>query len=374
MSWWNRSSARLGRGSAARLLAAALLLGWLAGLPAPAGHAGEAAAPATPATPAASAPAKIKTSAEAIAAVRELAAKDEAELTYLGVAVATSRILDPELDAAKIEEQVAAIAEKAKAAAAKAQTVRGKVTAVNRAIYHDAGFGPETEVDVNIETGEGALDASMLHRVLERKQGVCLGLTTLYVVVAERAGLPIYPVHAPAHIFCRLEEGSERISIECTANGVQVSEEAIARRVGATAAARKGEVYFRRVTKKELLADQLNNLAYDLALRANGPEPLTLAQLVELMDLAVKLHPKSQEVLDSAGVVYAKAGQPVRALAVCDQAIELCKEYGGPPESLPLYQKRRAEYEQAVKEAREKPKAPTGETGGGAQPVPAAQP
>ena len=83
-----------------------------------------------------------------------------------------------------------------------------------------------------------------------------------------------------------------------------------------------------------------------------------MAQLVELMDLAVKLQPKSHEILDSAGVVYAKAGNPVRALAVCDQAVELCKEYGGPPGSLALLEKRRAEYERAVQEAQEKQKAP----------------
>jgi regulator of sirC expression with transglutaminase-like and TPR domain len=356
---------------ARRRMAAGLLLALLAGPFAAPGLAAEAAAPAkpapaapavapvTPATtpPAAPAAAAPRTHADAIAAVRELAAKDEAELTYLGVVIAASRIYKPDLDAAAVERQVDEIAAKVKAAAAKAEGGRARVAAMNKVIYGDLGFHTETEISASVTSGEGVLEASLLHRVLERKQGVCLGLATLYLVVAERAGLPVYPVHAPAHVFCRYEDGidtlqEERFNIECTAQGISPSDEAIARKTGAKRAALGGGAYFKRASKKEVLADQLNNLAYDLGDREKGPDPLTWPQLVEMIELAVKLRPDSQEILDSAAMILGKSGNPVRALALCDQSIELCREHGAPPEVMPFYRKRRAELERAVKEAK----------------------
>jgi regulator of sirC expression with transglutaminase-like and TPR domain len=296
--------------------------------------------------------AAAKSHAEAIAAVQESAKKDETELTYLSVVIAASRVVEPALDEKKIERQVQALADKVKAAVATAATARAKIAAINNVIYTESGFRSEREVDVSPLAGEGALKASLLHCVLERKQGICLGLSTLYLVLAERAGQPIYAAHAPYHIFCRMDDGADHFNIECTANGTIRSDEAIARRVGATAAARKGDLYFRRLTKKEVLSDQLNNLAYDLAIRKQGPAPLTWAQVVEIIDLAAKLQPQSHEVLDTAGLVHSQAGNPVRALAICDQAIALCKEFGAPPEVLPGYEKRKQAYEAAVRRSK----------------------
>ncbi|MHC4917668.1 MAG: transglutaminase family protein [Planctomycetota bacterium] len=311
-----------------RVLAGAVLLSLLASAaPAPRGTAAETIAPPAP-----------KTRAEAIAAVKRLAAGDESALTYLGVVIAASRVLQPDLDAARIEKQVDEIAAKVKAAAAGAETAEEKIAAMNKVIYGQSGFRTDIVAGSSPTSGQGALDASMLHRVLERKQGVCLGLTTVYVVVAERAGLPIYPVHAPCHIFCRYEDGmgtllEEQVNVECTAGGIARSDRAIARKVRATRAAMRSKTYFRLATRKEMLADQINNLAYDLAARREGPAPLNWA------------------------LVHYKAGHPVKALALCDQAISLCREFGAPAVVMPFYRRRRAELERAVQAARKK-KAP----------------
>lgn len=293
-----------------------------------------------------------KSSAEAIAIVKELAAKDEQQLTYLGVVVAASRIYQLDLNTRKIEDQIQAIADKVKAAVVKSAAAPAKIAAISKVIYMDCGFHSETELDISPLKGDGALDASMLHRVLERKQGICLGLATLYLTVTERAGLSIFPVHAPYHIFCRMEEGGSHFNIECMDNGIVIPDAMIVRNVGATPAALKGDHYFRRLTKKEVLGDQLNNLAYDLGTRKKGPAPLTWPQLVELIDLAVKLEPKAHEILDSSALIHFKSGDPVRALAICDQAIELCREYGAPAEVLPSYIKRRQEYKKAVQRSK----------------------
>jgi len=291
-----------------------------------------------------------KSIADAIAACQDLAKKDEKDLTFLGVVLAAGRVLQPDLDCAAVEKQIEEIANKAKAAAEKETDPKDKVAAINQIIFKDYGFHTDVSgagADAIFEFEDG-LDASLLHRVLIRKQGVCVGLSTLYLVVAEKALLPIVAVHAPYHMYCRYEDGADRVNIECTASGITLTDKALGRRTGATNAGMKCDQYFRPITKKQMLSDQLNNLAYCLGTRKKGPAPLTMAQVGEIADLAAKLQPKAHEVLDTAGLLQFTNGNPVRALQICDQAIELAKEYGGPPPTLPQYRERRQQYEEAI--------------------------
>jgi regulator of sirC expression with transglutaminase-like and TPR domain len=297
--------------------------------------------------------AKPKNIEEAIAAIHTLAGKDEKDLTYLGCVITAGRVLQPDIDAAAIEKQVQAIADKIKEAAAGSTSPAARIAACNKVLFQDYGFKTDPKARESVLSGDGSLDASLLHRVLERKQGVCLGLTTLYLVVAERAQLPIYAVHVPNHIFCRYEEGDARINIECTAGGVSMPNRAYGKQMSITDAGMNCDCYFKRLTKKDVLSDQLNNLAYDLATRTKGPEPLTFAQLADLMELGVKMQPRDKSLLDSAALIQFKNGNPARAVQLCDQAIALAEQYGGPAECLPAYKQRRSEYEAAAQKKKQ---------------------
>src|SRR5579862_8696000 len=266
------STFRLRRVSAAASIALLLLAGTLRTIAAEVA----AADPILTATP--------KSIADAIAACQDLAKKDEKDLTFLGVVLAAGRVLQPSLDCAAVEKQIEEIANKAKAAVEKETDPKAKVAAINKIIFKDYGFHTDASgagADAIFEFEDG-LDASLLHRVLARKQGVCVGLSTLYLVVAERAQLPVVAVHAPYHMFCRYEDGAEKVNIECTARGITLSDKTVARRTGATEAGTKCDQYFRPITKKQMLSDQLNNLAYCLGTRKKGPAPLTMAQVGEI--------------------------------------------------------------------------------------------
>ena len=134
-----------------------------------------------------------------------------------------------------------------------------------------------------------------------------------------------------------------RVNIECTAHGAPMPTANYARQLLITDAGMKSDCYFRLLSKKDVLSDQLNNLAYDLATRGKGPAPLTMAQLMDLIDVAVKLQPRDKSVLDSAALIHSKNGDPVRAVQLADQAIALAEQYGGPAECLPAYKERREE-------------------------------
>jgi len=61
--------------------------------------------------------------------------------------------------------------------------------------------------------------------VIDRKQGYCVGIAALYLLVAERLDLPIHAVATPSHVFLRFDDGAARINIETLQGGASVPDE-----------------------------------------------------------------------------------------------------------------------------------------------------
>lgn len=57
------------------------------------------------------------------------------------------------------------------------------------------------------------------HLVLAEKKGSCVGMSLLYLLIAEKAELPLYGVRAPGHMFVRFDNGRERCNIETLRGG-----------------------------------------------------------------------------------------------------------------------------------------------------------
>ena len=55
--------------------------------------------------------------------------------------------------------------------------------------------------------------------VVREKQGSCVGMSLLYLLFAEKLGMPIYGVLAPGHMFVRYDNGKESINIETLRTG-----------------------------------------------------------------------------------------------------------------------------------------------------------
>ncbi|MFJ3498343.1 tetratricopeptide repeat protein [Streptomyces sp. NPDC086091] len=69
------------------------------------------------------------------------------------------------------------------------------------------GFGG-TPVDYRL------LESSLLHRVLERRRGLPILLSVVWMEVARRAGAPVYGVALPGHFVVGLGTGEERVLVD----------------------------------------------------------------------------------------------------------------------------------------------------------------
>lgn len=96
-----------------------------------------------------------------------------------------------------------------------------KIRAINHFIFEEMGFRfpPHSSYakDVDLYT--------FLPSVLDSRRGVCLGVSILYICLAQRLNLELQMVTPPGHIFVRWGQGDEVINIETTARGVHLPDE-----------------------------------------------------------------------------------------------------------------------------------------------------
>ena len=91
-----------------------------------------------------------------------------------------------------------------------------KIKEINRYIFQEMQFRfPPHSLyakDIDVYT--------FLPSVLDSRQGVCLGVSILYLCLAQRLDLPLEIITPPGHIYVRYNDGENILNIETTARGI----------------------------------------------------------------------------------------------------------------------------------------------------------
>ena len=66
---------------------------------------------------------------------------------------------------------------------------------------------------------------TFLPAILDSRRGVCLGVSSLYLCLAQRLALPLEAVTPPGHIYVRYRDDEKQINIETTARGIDLPDE-----------------------------------------------------------------------------------------------------------------------------------------------------
>lgn len=92
-----------------------------------------------------------------------------------------------------------------------------KIQAINQFIFFDMGFRfpPLSNYSSKIDT------FTLLPSVIDNRKGVCLGLSILYLCLAQRLDLKLEAVTPPGHVFVR-HVGEKITNIETTARGIDI--------------------------------------------------------------------------------------------------------------------------------------------------------
>lgn len=91
-----------------------------------------------------------------------------------------------------------------------------------KACYNPALIMPPT-VQNNRDDSfyNNASDIFLQGLLSDRKMGTCSSMPVLYVAIARRLGYPVHLVSAKGHLFCRWDDGKERMNFEGTGEGIR---------------------------------------------------------------------------------------------------------------------------------------------------------
>jgi regulator of sirC expression with transglutaminase-like and TPR domain len=103
-----------------------------------------------------------------------------------------ARTLRPDLDVAACRAELDEIAARCRELISEPSTTREKCRVMNRVLFHEWGFRG------NSEQYTDPLN-SFIDQVLSRRKGIPISLSILFLLVAERLGLPLEPVGLPGH-------------------------------------------------------------------------------------------------------------------------------------------------------------------------------
>ncbi len=103
-----------------------------------------------------------------------------------------SRTASPRLDAGACCAELDKIAARCRELVTPPATAREQCRVINRVLFHEWGFHG------NVDNYTDPLN-SLLDQVLERRKGIPLSLSTVYLLIAQRLGLELEPVGLPGH-------------------------------------------------------------------------------------------------------------------------------------------------------------------------------
>ncbi len=136
----------------------------------------------------------------------------------LDIAEMSLLIAKEEYSEIKIEDYVECVdwyARVIKARIADGDEPKSTINIINEFLFDELGF-------TYVQTGN--LEGLYLNKVIDRRKGNCVGLSILYLSIAERLGLPLFGVNVPEHIFVRYDDGEQKINIETGHKGMGLSD------------------------------------------------------------------------------------------------------------------------------------------------------
>jgi len=182
------------------------------------------------------------------------------------------------------------------------------IAVINEYLFDELGFTP-----VKKATNPGYL---FLHSVLDEKRGHCLGLSILYLSLAERLGLPLYGVVVPGHFFVRYDDGRVRFNIETTSKGGSAPDEHYINKFKVPETAHDS-IYMVNLNKLETLGCFFNNLGNSY----NDIDDVEAA--LAALETAVQINPSLGESHMNLGNVYLKKGWVEDAIYEYQKALEI---------------------------------------------------
>jgi regulator of sirC expression with transglutaminase-like and TPR domain len=220
-----------------------------------------------------------------------LVVNPERRIDLVEAALLVAADFRPELDAAAVRAQLDGLAEAARDPVLSAWSDTARIEALNRFLFVDQRFRG------NSEQYEDPAN-SLLPDVLERRTGLPILISLVYLEVGRRLGLPVEGIGFPGHFLVRWR-GKEDVLIDAF-NGRVLSDEAatalLREALGRDAVWSRAEL--REITPHAFLVRMLANLKRHFAMASE------FASALRCCERLLQLNPDDPEEIRDRGLIY----------------------------------------------------------------------
>lgn len=130
------------------------------------------------------------------------------------------------------------------------------ITLINNFLFYQQGFKGNTE---NFYEPEN----TFFNDVMDRKKGIPISLSILYLFICKRLGLPAYGVNLPAHFIIKYVDSNDEFYIDPYNNGIVISKSEAVKflhRIGLTKEDFENISFLKIAEDKDIIKRSINNL------------------------------------------------------------------------------------------------------------------
>ena len=224
----------------------------------------------------------------------ELVTRDQFSLAEACLLIAQDAY--PELDVAEFLSRIDAIAAQVRARIPGDAFAEQKIVALNHHLFAELGFVGNVEAYYDPRN-------SYLNEVIERRTGIPITLSILYMELGRRLGLPLQGVSFPGHFLVKLRVKRGQLVLDPFLRGEPQGEEELKKRL--THVLPRGQqvvsdvaAYLEAATPRQITARVLRNLK-GIYLKQGA-----LEQALAVMNRMLLVVPESAEELRDRGLLY----------------------------------------------------------------------
>ena len=189
--------------------------------------------------------------------------------------------------------------------------VRTQLAALKHTIADKHGYVGDAEFYDNLQ------NANLIH-VIDRRKGMPITLSIIYLHVAIELGWAVHALNFPAHVVCAIEKNGEKLLFD-PFNQCRLMNASDLRQYLKTLVSEDAELssdYYKATSRRNVLIRLQNNIK----LRQIEAEDYEAA--VHTVELMRKIDPSEYRLLFDAGILYARIDKPVAAVRALENYIE----------------------------------------------------
>ena len=241
----------------------------------------------------------------------EIVSRKDEEINLAEAALTIAAEEYPRLDIAIYLEKLDRIGDMVRERARDAIDSLDQISALNAVLFEELGFRGNRENYYDPRN-------SFLNEVIDRRTGIPITLTVVYIEVARRIGLFIEGVGMPGHFIARHEAANGDVFIDVFNSGRLMGEMGCAEMLAEMSNGKLAlqPEYLAAVTKKQILARMLSNL---LGIYSSGDHHRAVAVIERLMIIT----PGSPQHVRDYGLLLAATGDSSNAIEELERYLAL---------------------------------------------------